>query len=82
MPMRASDHDRDEAVNQLSAAFAEGRITFSEFEERSAAAHAAVTVEDLSPLLADLPQPLVPVDAVALEMLRTGERSAIAHWGF
>ena len=32
--------------------------------------------------LADLPQPLVPVDAVALEMLRTGERSAIAHWGF
>ena len=29
-----------------------------------------------------LPEPLVPVDAVALEMLRTGERRAIAHWGF
>jgi 8-oxo-dGTP pyrophosphatase MutT (NUDIX family) len=32
--------------------------------------------------LTDLPQPLVPVDAVALEMLRSGERNAIAHWGF
>ena len=32
--------------------------------------------------LADLPEPLVPVDAIALEMLRTGERRAIVHWGF
>lgn len=32
--------------------------------------------------LSALPQPLVPVDAVALEMLRTGERRAIVHWGF
>ena len=32
--------------------------------------------------LSDLPEPLVPVDAMALEMLRTGERRAIAHWGF
>ena len=32
--------------------------------------------------LARLPEPLVPVDALALEMLRTGERKAIVHWGF
>jgi 8-oxo-dGTP pyrophosphatase MutT (NUDIX family) len=32
--------------------------------------------------LSALPEPLVPVDAVALEMLRTGERRAIVHWGF
>ncbi len=32
--------------------------------------------------LSDLPEPLVPVDAVALEMLATGERRAIAHLGF
>lgn len=29
-----------------------------------------------------LPEPLVPVDAIALRMLATGERRAIAHWGF
>jgi 8-oxo-dGTP pyrophosphatase MutT (NUDIX family) len=32
--------------------------------------------------LSDLPEPLVPVDAIALEMLRTGERRAITHVGF
>lgn len=32
--------------------------------------------------LAALPEPLVPVDAIALEMLVTGERKAIVHWGF
>jgi 8-oxo-dGTP pyrophosphatase MutT (NUDIX family) len=32
--------------------------------------------------LSALPGPLVPVDAVALEMMRTGERTAIVHWGF
>lgn len=32
--------------------------------------------------LTDLPQPLVPVDSIALEMLRTGEHRAIAHIGF
>lgn len=32
--------------------------------------------------LSALPEPLVPVDALALEMLRTGERKAIVHWGF
>ena len=29
-----------------------------------------------------LPEPLVPVEAMALEMLATGERKAIIHWGF
>lgn len=32
--------------------------------------------------LSSLPEPLVPVDAIALEMLRTGERTAIVHLGF
>ncbi len=32
--------------------------------------------------LATLPDPLVPVDAIALRMLATGERRAIVHWGF
>jgi 8-oxo-dGTP pyrophosphatase MutT (NUDIX family) len=32
--------------------------------------------------LSALPEPLVPVDAIALRMLASGERTAIAHWGF
>ena len=32
--------------------------------------------------LSALPKPLVPVDAIALEMLRTGERTPIVHLGF
>ena len=32
--------------------------------------------------LSALPTPLVPVDAIALEMLATGQRKAIVHWGF
>ncbi len=32
--------------------------------------------------LSALPHPIVPVDAIALEMLRTGDRVAIVHWGF
>ena len=32
--------------------------------------------------LSALPEPLVPVDAIALRMLATGEHTAIAHWGF
>ena len=32
--------------------------------------------------LSALPEPLVPVDAIALQMLRTGERQVIAHIGF
>jgi 8-oxo-dGTP pyrophosphatase MutT (NUDIX family) len=32
--------------------------------------------------LSALPEPLVPVDAIALRMLATGERRAIVHLGF
>lgn len=32
--------------------------------------------------LTALPEPLVPVDAIALRMLAKGERRAIVHWGF
>jgi 8-oxo-dGTP diphosphatase len=32
--------------------------------------------------LSALPELLVPVDGIALEMLRTGEKTPIVHWGF
>jgi Domain of unknown function (DUF1707) len=55
MALRASDADRERIVELLRAQQAVGRLTVEELEERSAAALAAVHVEDLAPLVADLP---------------------------
>ena len=55
--VRASDADREAAVAGLEKALAEGRITVDEFRQRTEAAYAAVTTEELQPLFADLPAP-------------------------
>ncbi|GAA2030293.1 hypothetical protein GCM10009819_12430 [Agromyces tropicus] len=52
---RLSDAEREEAVSRLAAAQAEGRMSPTELDERSAAARAASTRGDLAPLFADLP---------------------------
>ncbi|GAA4067322.1 DUF1707 SHOCT-like domain-containing protein [Agromyces indicus] len=52
---RLSTAEREEAVTRLSEFHVEGRITSPEFDERAAAARAAVTRGDLVPLFADLP---------------------------
>ncbi|MPZ96751.1 MAG: DUF1707 domain-containing protein [Propionibacteriales bacterium] len=53
--MRAGDADRERAAETLRNAHAEGRLDLAEFEERLDAAFAAKYVEELPPLLADLP---------------------------
>jgi hypothetical protein len=53
--IRASDRERDAATQQLQAAFAEGRINDSEFDERMRAALTARTRGQLDHLLTDLP---------------------------
>lgn len=53
--IRASDAERDQAAEVLRAAFAEGRLTPAEFEERLAAAYAAKTRAELRDLTGDLP---------------------------
>ena len=53
----ASDADRDTAVGLLSAAFAEGRLTADEYDQRLSAAHVARTWPQLDQLTADLPAP-------------------------
>jgi hypothetical protein len=52
--LRASDADRDHAIELLRAAVADGRLDPVEFEERLDAALAARTIGVLSPLTADL----------------------------
>lgn len=57
---RASDNDRWRVQSRLNDAFAEGRLTREEWDERATAVTSAVTYADLDPLTADLPVPYVP----------------------
>lgn len=52
--LRASDADRNLVADLLTAAYAEGRITTAELDERLAATMAARTFDDLAPVTADL----------------------------
>lgn len=53
--VRASDRDRALIETVLADAFAEGRITRTEYDERTDAALASRTLGDLVPLVSDLP---------------------------
>ena len=57
--LRASDTDRDQVATVLSTAYAEGRLTREEHDERLDKAMAARTFDELVPLTHDL----VVVDA-------------------
>ena len=58
--VRAADADRDAVVAHLQAAMAEGRLDLDEFGQRASAAYAAVTLDELDALLADLPRNVPP----------------------
>lgn len=60
--LRASDADRDQVAALLSAAYAEGRLTHEEHDERLERVLTARTFDDLIPLTADL-VPLGPPPA-------------------
>jgi hypothetical protein len=65
--LRASDDDRDIVLRALEWHTAAGRLNLDEFDQRSTAALAAVTLDDLAALTADLPKvpdvPPRPVEA-------------------
>jgi hypothetical protein len=79
--MRAGDADRNKVVDVLGRHLGEGRLTVAEFDERTTQAHAAVYLDQLPGLLADLPgepapasrpprrRPRVPSAAVLLLVL-------------
>jgi hypothetical protein len=52
---RISAAERDRALLELSEHFSTGRLTVTEFEERTAAAAAATTGDELAALFSDLP---------------------------
>ena len=53
--MRASDADREAAASLLNEAFAEGRLTADEHDQRLSASYAARSWQQLHQLTADLP---------------------------
>jgi hypothetical protein len=56
--IRASDQDRQSAVESLSEAYAVGRLRREELDERATAAYSATTWGGLRDLTADLPFPV------------------------
>lgn len=64
--MRASTADRERAVDVLKAAFAEGRLTQDECEQRAGEALSARTYAELAALTADLP--VGPLGTLALQV--------------
>jgi len=58
-PLRAADQDRAVVQDVLTEAYADGRLSKEEYDDRSAAATGAKTLGELTPILADL----VPITA-------------------
>ena len=73
--IRVSDAERDAAVERLSAATGDGRLTLEEFSQRMERATAARTRADLDRLVADL-----PADAAAAGSAVTSGTSAPPSW--
>jgi uncharacterized protein DUF1707 len=70
--LRASDADRDQVATLLSTAYAEGRLTKDEHDERLEQLLQAKTFDDLVPLTADLvvvapTRPPAPTSNVAID---------------
>jgi len=81
--MRASDRDRAVIESVLADAFAEGRISRTEYDERADAAIASRTLGELMPLVEDLPVARAQKSNIPEEAARAyvqARRSAI--WGF
>jgi len=79
--MRASDADRERVAGILREAYAEGRLTAVEHEERLSEAYRAQTYGDLIPVVRDLPVPpgsLAIPTANDLQVAPTGHPSAPA----
>lgn len=54
--VRASDRDRQEAVDRLRVAMDEGRLSLFEYDARLAKAYQSVTYGDIADLFVDLPK--------------------------
>ena len=58
--LRASDADREQVIDTLKVAFAQGRLTMEELDLRAGQAFASRTYADLAAVTADIPAPWSP----------------------
>lgn len=75
--LRASDADRDQVAALLGAAYAEGRLTHEEHDERLGQVLAARTFDDLIPLTADL----VPLDRTPVTLSSATPQFVVGQGG-
>jgi hypothetical protein len=75
--MRATDADRDQVHEVLRGAYAEGRLTWEEFDDRSSALLQAKTYDQLAGLTADLYRPASPAPYQPLPVL-AGRTNSLA----
>jgi hypothetical protein len=80
VPAKRIGHaERDAAVERLRTALGEGQITLDELETRMEAALEARTADDLSVLLADLPEPTGSAALVSAADAPKSARIAASH---
>jgi hypothetical protein len=72
--LRASQAEREDAIDAVKAAFVAGRLTEAEFEARVGQAFATRTHADLAAITAD-----IPASPVAAQPARTPDR--VVAWG-
>ncbi|MFI0452539.1 DUF1707 domain-containing protein [Actinomadura sp. 6N118] len=77
--LRASDQERDEVLVRLHTAYAEGRLTDAELDERIDLVLSARTHGELDRLATDLPTWPVPEKAAATSAPRIGGRFQLAY---
>ncbi len=78
-PLRASDRDRDVVLGVLGEAYADGRLTKEEYDERSDQAAGARTLGDLPALIRDL-VPDRPATSHALATPEQLDTQAVDRW--
>ena len=81
--LRASDADRDQVIDTLKVAFAQGRLTKEELDQRAGQAFASRTYADLAAVTADIPARQAdtqPLPKPAPAQARTPE-SLVIKWG-
>lgn len=79
--IRASDADRDQVVELLHRAYAEGRLSLEEHQDRTEIALAAKTFDELNGLTTDLVHTGSPGPHAALVPLRPGARNLVVTDG-
>ena len=79
--LRVSDSDRDDTIAVLREAFAEGRLTQEEFDDRLEATHSARTYGELATLTADIPTRTTEIARPVEDKKKRRElKSAWASW--